>query len=174
MVTDTYNNAVIRLFGISVDASRIVSLVNVSNSSTFTDIQPIIDSISIDPSSEATTGANSLIAYRPRYNGNHGTMLGALFFNVEGIFPCLQEATHYIHLSCWQVTSEEDGFRGGNAIVSATDFGNHFAIFNGSSSSERTLTYGMVFQNCPELNSECLPIYTQLNVACLLPRQYCG
>ena len=167
-------NAVIRLFGISVGSGRVVNLVNVSNSATFSSSQPTIDSITIDPSSAEATGANSLIAYRPMYAGEHGTNLGALFFNLEGIFPCLQEATHNIHLSCWEVTSENDGFRDGNAIISATDLGNGFDIFSGSSSSERTLTYGMAFQNCPELTSTCLPASVQLNVACLLPRQYCG
>ena len=124
-----------------------------------------------DPS-VASTGANNLIAYRPRYADTHGSNVGALFFNVPGIFPCLQRAPHGFHLPCFPVSAEDDGFLGGRAIISAIDGGNEFRIF--SPSAPYVLTYGLAFQDCPEINTTCLPRFVQTSVACLLPRQYCG
>ena len=160
-------------------SSRTVNLVNITDQETFSTSGgsiSTIDSVSISASSESSNGTNNLIAYRPAFSDSHNSNLGVLFFNMLGIFPCLQEAhrTNFVHISCFPTTAEDDGFLGGRAIIHAADIGNGFPIFSGGSASERTLTYGVAVQNCSELTSECLPSSFQIHIACFLPRRYCA
>ena len=156
-----------------------MNLINITDQETFSTSGgsiSTIDSVSISASSESSNGTNNLIAYRPAFSDSHNSNLGVLFFNMLGIFPCLQEAhrTNPVHISCFPTTAEDDGFLGGRAIIHAADIGNGFPIFSGGSASERTLTYGVAVQNCSELTSECLPSSFQIHIACFLPRRYCA
>ena len=76
------------------------------------------------------------------YVAAHGSNLGALFFNIPGIFPCLQSAPHGLHLPCFIATADEDGFTNGRALLQAVDL---FDVF-----SPRTITFGLAFQNCSQ------------------------
>ena len=151
-----------------------VNLVNITNVETFSSGSSIftIDTVSTSPSNQAANGTNNLIAYRPSYVDRHRSNLGVLFFNMLGIFPCLQQAhmTDTVHLSCFPTTAEEDGFANGRAILQAADIGNGFRIF----SSSGTLTYALAIQNCTELTADCLPPSFQIHIACFLPRRYCA
>lgn len=171
------HHAVIGMFGISAGSTG-VDLWNVTDLSTLfggagTDT---IDSVSRTPSDVATNGTNNLIAYRPSFMDAHGSNLGALFFNMFGIFPCLEAAHRQasIHLPCFVTTAENDGFHQGRAFIQAADIGQDFAIFSDSGGSVRTLTYGLAIQDCPELDIHCLQIGVQAYVACFLPRQFCA
>ena len=106
-----------------------MNLVNITDQETFSTSGgsiSTIDSTSILASSESSNGTNNLIAYRPAFSDCHNSNLGVLFFNMLGIFPCLQEAhrTNFVHISCFPTTAEDDGFLGGRAIIHATDIGN--------------------------------------------------
>ena len=167
----TLTHAEIGLFGISA-STTVISLGNITNTSTFLNFFDIIDRINRTDPSLPDTGANNLLAYRPRYPDFRGNNVGALFFNMPGIFPCLLRAPHGLHLSCFPVTAEDDGFFGG-AILQAADGGNQFRIFS-QPSTPFVFTYGLAFQGCPEINTTCYPAFVQTSVACLLPRMYCG
>ena len=165
-------HTVIRLFGLSTGNGRVVNLVNVTDVATLSGgSTQTIDTMTILPSNISINGTNNLFAYRPSFRDLHGSTLGAIFFNMLGIFPCLQEAhmTRAVHLPCFLATSEEDGFNNGRAFLQASDIGNGFNIFGSG-----TLTYGLAVQNCTELNEDCLPRSYQIQIACFLPRQYCA
>ena len=173
------SHAVYRLFGISTSSTSlsdrvIVELRNITTTFNNTN-ETVIDSITIRDSSRDETGDTMLIAYRPSFSDEHNSNLGVLFFNLPGIFTCLQHVPYILHLPCFRTTAEEDGFLRGKAILQAGDTGNHFSIFSGGDSmNERTLTYGLAVQGCPQLNRTCLPPVFQTQVVCLLPRKYCG
>ena len=166
------------MFGISASSSGNVVLQNITDITNLFggDGTTTIDSVSRTPSDVAANGTNNLIAYRPSFTDAHGSNLGALFFNMFGIFPCLEAAHRQasIHLPCFVTTAENDGFSGGRAFIQATDIGNDFDIFSGGGSSERTLTYGLAIQDCPELTTDCLRSAVQINIVCFLPRQFCA
>ena len=119
-----------------------------------------------DPSQPYT---NNLLAYRPRYNDVHRSGLGAIFINIEGVFPCVAPLS-YVPI-CSTFTTEEDGFRSGKAIIDAADSGNNFQIFN---TTTNIATYGIAFQQCPEFNDSCFPSFLSLTIACYLPRAACS
>ena len=121
-------------------------------------------------SAQAATSSNNLLAYRPRYSDGHNSNLAGIFINLEGIYPCIASLTNYYPI-CTVFSEEEDGFRGGKALIHSADFGNHFRIF---SSSTNYKTYGIAIQDCPELTTTCFPDYHALTVACYLPRQACS
>ena len=98
---------------------------------------------------------SNLLGYRPRFNDYHGSGLGAIFINIEGVFPCVAPLASYYPI-CSTFTEEGDGFRNGIAIIDSADIGNHFRIF---STSVDIVTYGIAFQQCPELNTTCFPTY---------------
>ena len=122
-------------------------------------------SISLSNPSQPATSSNKLLAYRPRYSG-----LGVLFFNIEAIFPCINNSSSYFPM-CGRLTLEEDGFFNGRSFIEAGDGGNHFRIF---STTENIKTYGIAVEGCPELNTTCWPGYAGISVFCLLPRDLCG
>ena len=113
---------------------------------------------------------NNILAYRPRYNDGHGSGLGAIFINMESVFPCLAQLSNYIPI-CSIFSQDGDGFRGGKAIIDSGDVGNHFQIF---STTAYIATYGIAIQQCPELNTTCFPTYHDISVACYLPRAACS
>ena len=126
-------------------------------------------SISLANDSLSVTSANNLVAYRPEFIDSHGSDLGALFLNIEGIFPCTKSASYLP--TCGILTREEDGFFQGRPFIQAADSGNHFRVFN---STAPIKTYGLAIQGCPEINSSCLPSEAAIAIFCLLPRQQCG
>ena len=126
--------------------------------------------VTISDSSRAQTSPNNLLAYRPRYHDPHNSNLAGVFINLEGVFPCLAPLTNYQPI-CRVFTEEEDGFRGGKALIDSADFGNSVRVF---SSSSNILTYGIAIQQCPEFNTACFPEYHSFTVACYLPRSACS
>ena len=125
--------------------------------------------VTISDSSQPQTSSNNLLAYRPRYNDYHSTNLAGVFINLEGVFPCLAPPTNYNPI-CHVFTDEEDGFRGGRALIDAGDSGGDFRVF---SSSSNILTYGIAIQECVEFNTTCFPGYHSFSVVCYLPRSVC-
>lgn len=150
----------VRLFQLSVDSKRKLSIYSIVGAS----IGKPLDSITIGNGAQPSTG--SLLAYRPKYYGLHKTGLGAIFVNLDKLYPCAKGAQPV----CGTFSFEEDGFVKGKAIVEAGDIGNNFRIFSAKSNIR---TYGLVFQGCPILNghSGCLPTWYQNVVACYLPRK---
>ena len=120
----------------------------------------LLETISIGQGRASKTG--KYLAYRPMYNDYHHTKLGAVFLNLDRIFPCAKSA----HPFCRRFTSEEDGFFNGKAIIEVADHGNNFKVFGG------TDTYGMAFQGCGYLDGQngCLPTWFSTTIACFLPR----
>lgn len=147
--------------------NRSVEVRNVDSSLQESDVLDVI-SIHDDPS-VPQTGANNVVAYRPNFADLHGSNLGALFFNLEAIFPCIPSDLRYAH--CTLFTTEEDGFHFGVPIIQAADRGNNFRIF---STSESILTYAIAVQGCPQLNETCLPAWQEQAVVCQLPRPDCN
>ena len=125
--------------------------------------------ISISNSSQAVTSSNNLVAYRPRFSDHHRSGLGAMFFNVRGIFPCVGLRPYFP--PCGILTSEEDGFNDGRSFIQAADYGNSFRVF---SSTENIPTYGFALEGCAEFTASCWPEYFQITIFCLLPRHLCG
>ena len=115
------------------------------------------------------TSDDNLLAYRPRYADYHNSGLAVMFLNMEGIFPCTRSTPE--DPQCGLLTSEEDGFLGGRSFIPAADRGNNFRIFN---STEEIKTFGLALQGCPEWIPACVPVFTQVTVFCLLPRQQCA
>ena len=72
-------------------------------------------------------------------------------------------------------TYEDDGFRGGQAIIEAGDSGNayDFGVFD-DVRINLTGVFGFGFSNCPELNTACFPLYVEYLIVCYLPRNNCG
>jgi hypothetical protein len=115
---------------------------------------------------DAITG--KILAYRAEYNDYHKSGLGAVFVNLEALFPCIKKAG--VMPACHLTSQEEDGFAKGAPIVTAQDLGNDLKIFSTSSNIK---TFGFVAQGCKELlNTEetCMPYYYEKNLVCYLPR----
>ena len=106
-----------------------------------------------------STSSNNLLAYRPRYNDWHNSNLAAIFINAKEL-TCGSRM-------CKIMTDEEDGFNKGKAVIEAGDGGNSFRIFN---STEKVPTYGFAIQNCPVMNTNCLPNWYSFNIVCYVPR----
>ena len=121
-------------------------------------------------SDQNVTSSNNLLAYRPRYRDVHNSNLAAIFINLEGVFPCLVPLTDYYPI-CSVYSEDQDGFRGGKAIIGASDSGNTFHIFSNSANIK---TYSIAVQNCPELTPACLPLWHKITVTCFLPRTACS
>ena len=124
---------------------------------------PILNNVIIGKGQTART--STVLAYRPMYRGYHNTRLGAVFLNLEKLFPCAAKAG--IVPVCRRFTREEDGFLRGKTITEAADVGNHMKIFGTNIN-----TYGFVFEACPYLNgvNGCLPSFFNTAVTCFLPR----
>ena len=126
--------------------------------------------IRVSSPSQSVTSSNNLLAYRPRFNGFHSSGLGAIFINIEGVFPCVAPLTDYYPI-CSIFSEEEDGFRNGMTFLSSSDMGNHIQVF---STNNDIQTYGIAVQHCPELNTTCFPTYVSVQIACYLPRGACS
>ena len=127
-------------------------------------------SMRINLSDQNVTSSNNLLAYRPQYSDVHNSSLAAIFINLEGVFPCLVHLTDY-HPICGIYSEDQDGFRGGKAIIGAGDSGNTFHIF---SNPANITTYSIAVQDCPELTPACLPPNHKITVTCFLPRTACS
>ena len=123
--------------------------------------------LTIANTNNAYTSSNNIIAYRPNYRDAHNSNLGALFVNLQTLFPCL---TSNVHPACSIFTSEEDGFRGGKPIIQAADIGNNFRIFSTSSNFE---TFGFAVSGCSTFASSCVSTL-EVELVCLFPRGRCG
>ena len=124
----------------------------------------LLERISIGHGRSSKTGR--YLAYRPRYRDYHHTKLGAVFLNLDKLFPCANRIRPF----CRRFTSEEDGFFKGKAIIEAADSGNNFGMFG------RANVYGMTFQGCRYLSGHkgCLPRWFETIIACFLPRCCAG
>ncbi len=126
--------------------------------------------ISLSNPSQAVTSSNNLLAYQPRFADTHSSNLAGAFINMEGVFPCLQSLSHY-YPKCQVFSEEEDGFRGGRALIGAGDDGNHIRVFSTTSDIS---TYGFAIHECPEFTTSCFPSYHELTVSGYLPRAICS
>ena len=124
---------------------------------------PVLNKITIGNGQTPTT--SSILAYRPRYYDAHQSRLGAVFLNLEKLFPCAGKDG--LVPVCSKFTQEEDGFLRGKAIIETADAGNTLKIFGTS-----IKTYGFVFQGCSYLNGNngCLPNWLTTVVTCFVPR----
>ena len=124
---------------------------------------PILDSITIGNGKTSTT--SSILAYRPSYKDYHNSQLGAIFLNLENLFPCGKNGV--VVPPCRRFTQDEDGFFKGKTIAEAADGGNNMRIFGIG-----IKTYGFVIEQCRYLNGAdgCLPKIFQTVVLCVLPR----
>ena len=142
------------------DGSRNVFLQRVNTTTLqVRDAQPLAQFSLSDPSIPMTVNP---FAYRPSFSGNHRSQLGTLFVNIEQVFPCIANTDY--NAICRVFTEEDDGFRGGRAVLDSGDDGNTFRIFGGNIE-----TYGFNFQNCPQLNTTCFPSFHSLTIVCHLP-----
>ena len=139
------------------------------NQTTMTTGTPLAD-IDLSNSAVDVTSLNNLFAYRPRFNDDHDSNLAAIFINMEGVFPCIQSLSGYDPI-CSTHTEEDDGFRGGKALIDTADAGNQLRVFSSSSS---IITYGIAIQDCPEFTTACYPSHLSFTVVCYLPREACS
>ena len=149
---------------LSVPTSNRYLTITRLNSATFQLSSAHLDYILIGNGQTAAT--STILAYRPRYNlDKHQTGLGAVFLNLDRLFPCI--ANTDIVPICRRFTQEEDGFFKGKTITEAGDE-HTYMIFD----TRITKTYGFVFESCPYLNGSngCLPTYFQTVITCFLPR----
>lgn len=78
--------------------------------------------------SSTNASSNNLLAYYPNYRDAHRSGLAAMFINMPVAFPCLEGVSSYLPV-CKVFTYEDDGFRGGRAII---EVGNGFpGVFSG-------------------------------------------
>ena len=118
-----------------------------------------------DPASDAMS-ENNLFAYRPNFNGGG---IGAFFFNIQGIFPCLEAEPRYNPL-CYLMAIENESFNGGRAFLEVADEGEEIRIF---SFDDDVPTYGIGVQECSQIDDSCWPTAHTIAVTCQLPRQFC-
>ena len=152
-------HVVVQMFYLSIPTdSRVLSIRKIKRGNS-----PILNKITIGNGQTAIT--SSILAYRPRYNDYHVTRFGAVFLNLERLFPCAGK-TGLVPV-CRRFTQEEDGFFKGRTITEAADIGNNMRIFG-----RDIKTYGFVFDRCSILSGRfgCLPTHFQTIVTCFLPR----
>lgn len=118
----------------------------------------------------ARTSGNNRFAYRPRFQDRQNSNLAGIFINLEAVFPCLAPLTNYYPI-CRSYTDEDDGFRGGRALIDTADIGNDLRVF---STTNSILTYGFAIQGCATLTTGCWAHYTSVSVVCMLPRGACA
>ena len=151
---------VIQLLYLWTDGSRVLKIKKM-NGGTLRQENKLLQSINMGNGRASKTGR--YIAYRPRFSGHHHSRLGAIFVNLNRLFPCARST----QVLCRRFTIEEDGFLKGRSVIEAADFGNNFRAFGNNVD-----TYGIAFQGCPYLNgvNGCLPSWFHTTIACLLPR----
>ena len=158
--------AVIRILYIVRDYTA----VHLSNISTYTGASNpnlLASLTSFNPAS-ASTSSNNLLAYRPNFSGLHGSGIGAFFVNIDALFPCLNPGAPI----CSVFTFEEDGFRGGRALIAAADGGNNFPVFG--SASQNIASFGFGFSGCSQITLSCFGVSSEYSIVCLLPRNRCA
>ena len=93
--------------------------------------------------------------------------MATILVNLKALYPCI---ANYNHISCKLFPSEDDGFRGGRAILEASDSGEDF-IFG-------VPTYAFALDGCTHLSSSCFSVPSgynmDLTLACLLPNSRCS
>ena len=152
--------SVVRMLRIFSDNSRNIYLRRVNTTTLVVGQSELLAQFSLtDPTIPIDSGP---FAYRPMFSGNHNSRLGTMFINIEEVFPCVA-GTDY-NAICRVFTEEDDGFRGGRAVLDSGDDGNTFRVFGIT-----TETYGFAFQNCPYLNTTCFPAYHSFTIVCHLP-----
>ena len=120
--------------------------------------------------SSTNASSNNLLAYYPNYRDAHRSGLAAMFINMPVAFPCLEGVSSYLPV-CKVFTYEDDGFRGGRAIIEAGDSGNGFpGVFNGTQKG----VFAFGFTGCPEFDLSCFPRWVEYGISCYLPRNICG
>ena len=160
-----------RFLVLGMSDTRQLRLYSLNHSTTNYFSETLLATVSVTNVSQAATSSNNLLAYRPNYNDHHNSNLAGIFINLEGVFPCIVPLTNEFPIICHLSSAEEDGFRGGKALIGSGDIGNHFQIF---SSTPDTFTYGIAVQDCPLLNAACFPTYQEISVVCYLPRAACS
>lgn len=119
--------------------------------------------------SSINASSNNLLAYYPNYPDSHRSGIAAVFINMVVAFPCIEALSSYPPV-CKVFTYEDDGFRGGRAIIEAGDTGNGFRVFNGTLKG----VFAFGFSGCPEFNLDCFPRWAEYGISCFLPRNRCG
>ena len=157
-----YFHAVVQMLYLAVHRNRELSIRKIRGGS-FT-LGPVLDKISIGKGLAAKK--SSKLAYIPRYNDLHHTRRGAVFLNLEKLFPCAGKGG--LVPVCRRFTYEEDGFYKGRTITEAADGGNNIKVFGNG-----IKTYGFIFQGCSCLSGQyaCLPTWFETVITCFLPRR---
>ena len=119
--------------------------------------------ISTSPSRNATSG--NMLAYRPNYQDTFRSNLGTIFVHVEAVYPC---ATQRHQISCKLFPNEDDGFRGGRAILEAMD-DSEFRVFSGT-------TYAFAIEGCSQISYSCYSsqYILEYTLVCLLSSNVCS
>ena len=151
------------MFHLSVNEGYRYVMISKINATTFNFINPYLDRFAIENGQIPIT--SSILAYRPKYMDRYQTGLGAIFINLNKLFPCT--ANTLINPVCRRFTQDEDGFFNGKAITEGADGGHDINIFPNNAK-----TYGFVFESCPYLNGTngCYPNYFQTVITCFIPR----
>ena len=157
-----YIHLVVRMLRIFSDNTRTVYLYRSNTTTLLLSNQMFLGSLSLRDPTVPVDSPTNLFAYRPLFSGNHRSRLGVMFVNIEGIFPCIANTDY--NAICRTFTDEDDGFRGGRAIIDSGDDGNTFRVF-----SATTEQYGFAFQGCPYFNTTCFPNFHSFNIVCHLP-----
>ena len=161
-----FHHTVLRFLILEMSETRQLQLYSLNHSTFDYSSETLLATVSIADGYQAATSSNNLLAYRPNFKNN----LAGIFINLEGVFPCIVPLTNLFPIICHISSGEEDGFRGGKALIGSGDRGNNFQIF---SSTDNIFTYGIAVQDCPLLNAACFPTYHEISVVCYLPRAAC-
>ena len=153
---------VVRTLRVFSDNTRTVYLYRSNTTTLLLSNQMFLGSLSLRDPTIPVDSPTNLFSYRPMFSANHRSQLAALFINIEGIFPCIANTDY--NAICRTFTDEDDGFRGGRAIIDSGDDGNSFRVF-----SPTTEQYAFAFQNCQYFNTTCFPSYHSFNIVCHLP-----
>ena len=119
-----------------------------------------LDQISIGNGQADQT--SDLLAYRKQFNDQHGSGLGAVFINLQKLFPCVPNNIPMCHL----YPNDDEGFRKGKALIEVSDWSN-IRVFGSN-----VKTYGFTITDCPVLDGAdgCLSTYFDRVLVCYLPR----
>lgn len=150
------------MLAININNARILTLYRING---FTFRHSVITRIRMYNYNRAR--GNHLLAYRPSFPDYHKSSMGAVFVNIERLFPCIRR-TRFQQPICRIFTNEEDGFNHGRSPVEAGDNGNNLNVFGGHYS-----TYAFGFRGCPTLSPRCFPTHYTATIVCHLPRAYC-
>ena len=166
MLTHNIIIAVIRINSIIVTVSSTLRITfQTLNGESFRE-EGNISTLNTYTSSNSISNDN-IIAYRPAYSDVHRSNLGTVFVNLGRIYPCIG---NYRHISCKLFPNEDDGFRGGRAILEAIDYNS--GIFSGPG----TESYGFAFAGCNQITSNCIRSTHPMNffLVCILPSSRCS